>query len=113
MLTHNPVEPVTGVLRAFAAAARAATAFFNSSPQIQRIEAAPSREEAAAQLLYDPVQLFAAASASLLTLWVRMGMLMRMLDLMQPGSLLLETVQPCAALCVALLRAYAGAARPC
>lgn len=97
-------------MRALAAAARAAADFFNSSPSIQRVEAAPSLLEAAALVLYDPVHLYAAASCSLLTLWGSLTNMMPMLDVMQPGSLLLDTVQPCAAMCVALSRAYAGAA---
>lgn len=100
--------PPPGLLRAYLAAAGAAAKFFNSNLTIPRLAQGAPQQQVVAHLLHDPVQLLAAASTAMLGMWCSVAGFMPAIDLMQPQSLVLDTVVPSAALAMALARAYAG-----
>lgn len=100
--------PPPGLLRAYLAASSTAAKIFNSNPTIPRLAQGAPQQQLMAHLLHDPVQLLAAASTAMLGMWCSVAEFMPAMDLMQPQSLVLDTVTPSAALAMALARTYAG-----
>jgi hypothetical protein len=100
---------LAGLLRAYSAAATAASRFLSAHAQPPHTHTTqPVNEQTILQLMDNPIHLFAGASSSLLLLWNTLADLVPIAELLPAGSLLLGSAVIAASLALALARAYAG-----